>query len=150
MSGVNKVIIVGRIGQTPEVKFMQSGDAVCNFSVATSENWTDKNTGEKKEKTEWHSVTVYRRLAEICGEYLEKGKQVYVEGKLQTRKWEKDGVERYKTEIIAETVQFLGGRSESAEPKQGPPKIQRQRDEQADLRESKQAAAEEIDDSIPF
>jgi len=108
MAGINKVILVGRLGKDPEVKYFTSGDAVCNFSIATSENWKDKNTGEKKEKTEWHRIVAYRKLAEICNEYLEKGKQVYVEGKLQTRSWEQDGVTRYATEIIISSMQMLG------------------------------------------
>jgi single-strand DNA-binding protein len=108
MAGINKAIIVGNLGRDPEVRYTQDGTAVANFTVATSESWTDKNTGEKRENTEWHRVVVWRRLAEICGEYLSKGRQVYVEGKLQTRSWEQDGVTRYTTEIVANTVQFLG------------------------------------------
>ena len=120
MAGLNKVLLIGRLGTDPDLRSMQSGEAVCNFSVATSETWKDKNTGEKKEKTEWHKVTAYRKLGEICGEYLKKGSQCYVEGKLQTRKYEKDGVTRYTTEIIADQVQFLGGKSEgqSSAPRQ--------------------------------
>lgn len=110
MAGVNKAIIVGRLGRDPEVRYTPDGTAVANFSVATSEQWTDKASGEKRENTEWHNIVVWRRLAEICGEYLSKGREVYVEGKLQTRSWEQDGVTRYKTEIVASTVQFIGGR----------------------------------------
>ena len=110
MAGVNKVTIVGRLGQDPEVRFTTDGTAVASFSVATSDNWTDKATGEKKERTEWHRIVAWRRLGEICGEYLAKGRQVYVEGKLQTRSWEKEGVTRYTTEIVASDVQFLGSR----------------------------------------
>ncbi|MDY0312073.1 MAG: single-stranded DNA-binding protein [Desulfobacterales bacterium] len=110
MSGVNKVIIVGRLGRDPEVRYTPDGTAVTNLSVATSLEWKDKNTGEKKEKTEWHRVVVFRKLAELCGEYLSKGRQVYVDGRLQTRSWEKDGQTHYTTEIIANDVQFLGGR----------------------------------------
>ena len=114
MSGVNKVILVGRLGQDPEVRYTPSGDAVANFSIATSEEWTDKNTGEKKERTEWHRIVAWRRLGEICGEYLSKGRQVYIEGRLQTRSWDdRDGNKRYTTEIIANEVQFLGGRDDS-------------------------------------
>ncbi len=109
MAGVNKVIIVGHLGQDPEVRYMPDGTAVANFSVATSETWKDKNSGEKKERTEWHRIVVWRQLGELCGKYLSKGRQVYVEGKLQTRSWEKDGVTRYSTEIVATEVQFLGG-----------------------------------------
>jgi len=110
MAGINKVILVGRLGQDPEVRYTPDGSAVANFSIATSDEWKDKETGDKREKTEWHRVVAWRRLGEICGEYLSKGRQVYVEGKLQTRSWEKDGVTRYTTEIIASDVQFLGGR----------------------------------------
>jgi single-strand DNA-binding protein len=110
MSGVNKVIIIGRLGQDPEVKYLADGTAVCRMSVATSEKWTDKQTGEKKETTEWHRVNLWRRLAEIAGEYLRKGSQCYVEGKLQTRSWEKDGEKRYSTEIVANSIQLLDKR----------------------------------------
>jgi single-strand DNA-binding protein len=113
MSGINKVILVGRLGRDPEVRYFQDGTAVCNFSIATSDEWTDKNTGEKREKTEWHRITGFRKLAEMCGRYLSKGRQVYVEGKLQTRSWEQDGQTRYVTEIIADKVEFLGGRDNS-------------------------------------
>jgi len=110
MAGINKVILVGRLGNDPEVRYTQDGSAVASFSVATSDEWKDKETGEKKERTEWHRIVAWRKLGEICGEYLSKGRQVYVEGKLQTRSWEKDGVTRYTTEIVASDVQFLGGR----------------------------------------
>ena len=109
MAGINKVIIIGRLGNDPDLRSMQSGEAVCNFSMATSETWKDRNTGEKKEKTEWHKIVAFRKLGEICGEYLKKGSHCYIEGKLQTRQYEKDGVTRYVTEIIADQVQFLGG-----------------------------------------
>lgn len=110
MSGVNKVHLIGHLGKDPEMRQASSGDAIANFSIATSEEWKDKTTGEKKQKTEWHRIVAFKRLGEICGEYLSKGSQVYVEGRLQTRSWEKDGVTRYSTEIIASTVQFLGGK----------------------------------------
>src|SRR5450830_50082 len=111
MASVNKVIIVGNLGRDPETRYMPNGDAVTNVAVATTESWKDKNSGEKKELTEWHRITFYRKLAEIAGQYLKKGSQVYVEGRLQTRKWtDKDGVEKYTTEIIADTMQMLGGR----------------------------------------
>ena len=113
MAGINKVILVGNLGQDPEIRYMPDGTAVASFTIATSETWKDKQTGEKKEQTEWHRIKAWRRLGEICGEYLSKGSQVYVEGKLQTRSWEKDGVTRYTTEIVASTVQFLGGRGDS-------------------------------------
>jgi single-strand DNA-binding protein len=111
MASVNKVIIVGNLGRDPETRYLPNGEAVTNIAVATTESWKDKNSGEKKELTEWHRITFYRKLAEIAGQYLKKGSQVYVEGKLQTRKWtDKEGVERYTTEIIADTMQMLGSR----------------------------------------
>ncbi|MFH0726087.1 MAG: single-stranded DNA-binding protein [Pseudomonadota bacterium] len=110
MAGVNKVILVGNLGADPEMKYLPSGDAVCNFNIATSESWKDKDSGDKKEKTEWHRIVTFRKLAEICGKYLSKGSMVYVEGKLQTRSWEKDGVTRYTTEIIASEMTMLGSK----------------------------------------
>jgi single-strand DNA-binding protein len=112
--GINKVILVGNLGRDPEVRYTQDGRAICNFTMATTENWRDKNTGEKRDRTEWHRVVVFGKLAEICGEYLSKGRQVYIEGKLQTRKWQdKEGVERYTTEVVVDisgTMQMLGTR----------------------------------------
>lgn len=110
MAGINKVILIGRLGNDPEVRYTPDGAAVANFSIATSDEWTDKATGERKEKTEWHRIVAWRKLGELCGEYLSKGRQVYIEGKLQTRSWEKDGVTRYTTEIVASDVQFLGSK----------------------------------------
>lgn len=108
MSGVNKVILVGRLGRDPEVRYTPSGTAVANFSIATSEQWNNKD-GEKQERTEWHKIVAWRRLGEICGEYLHKGSQIYIEGRLQTRDWEdRDGNKRYTTEVIAQTMQMLG------------------------------------------
>jgi single-strand DNA-binding protein len=113
--GVNKVILVGNLGRDPEVRYMPSGNAVANVTLATTESWKDKQTGEKQERTEWHNVVFYSRLAEIAGEYLKKGSQVYVEGSLRTRKWQdKSGNDRYTTEIIANDMQMLGGRGGSA------------------------------------
>jgi len=109
--GINKVIIVGNLGQDPETRYMPSGAAVTNFTVATNESWKDKQTGEQKDRTEWHRVAMFNRLAEIAAEYLRKGSQVYIEGKLRTRKWQgQDGNDRYTTEIIADEMQMLGGR----------------------------------------
>ncbi len=109
--GINKVIIVGNLGQDPETRYMPSGSAVTNFTVATNESWKDKQTGEQRERTEWHRVVMFDRLAEIAAEYLRKGSQVYIEGKLQTRKWQgQDGQDRYTTEIRANEMQMLGGR----------------------------------------
>lgn len=111
MASVNKVILVGNLGRDPETRFAPSGAAICNITIATSRNWKDKSSGEKREETEWHRVVFYDKLAEIAGEYLKKGRPVYVEGRLKTRKWtDKDGVEKYTTEIIAEEMQLLGGR----------------------------------------
>ena len=109
--GINKVILIGNLGQDPEVKYMPNGNAVANITVATSESWKDKNTGEQVEKTEWHRVVFFRRLAEIVGEYLKKGSKIYIEGKLQTRKWQdNNGQDRYTTEIIANEMQMLDSR----------------------------------------
>jgi len=109
--GVNKVILVGNLGKDPDMKYTASGAAIANITVATSESWNDKQTGEKVEKTEWHRVVAFQRLAEIMGEYLKKGSQVYIEGKLQTRKWQdQNGQDRYSTEVVANDMQMLGGR----------------------------------------
>lgn len=111
---VNKVILIGNLGQNPEVRYSPSGQAISNLSIATNEAWTDKN-GQKQEKTEWHRVVVFGKLAELCSQYLQKGRQVYLEGKLQTRQWQdKDGQTRYTTEVVAQTIQFLGGASTGA------------------------------------
>jgi single-strand DNA-binding protein len=111
MPSVNKVMLLGNLGRDPEVRTFPNGDSVCNFSIATSTSWKDKASGEKKEKTEWHNIVMYRKLAEIAGEYLKKGSSVFVEGSLQTRKWQtKEGQDRYTTEVAADTMQMLGGR----------------------------------------
>lgn len=108
--GVNRVILLGNLGRDPEIRFTNSGQAVCNFSVATNESWTDKD-GQKKERTEWHKVVVWGKLGELCGEYLKKGRQVFIEGKLQTREWtDKENKKNYTTEIVAQNVQFIGAR----------------------------------------
>jgi len=112
--GVNKVILVGNLGKDPEMKYTANGAAIANITVATSESWNDKQTGEKQEKTEWHRVVFFRRLAEVVGEYLRKGSQVYIEGRLQTRKWQdQSGQDRYTTEIVADEMQMLGSRGDS-------------------------------------
>ena len=139
MAGINKVILIGRLGRDPEVRYTPDGTAVANFSIATSTEWTDKGSGDRKEKTEWHRIVAWRRLGEICGEYLAKGRQVYIEGRLQTRDWEdRDGNKRYTTEVVATDVQFLGTR-ESSGPRDsagGPP--------------SEPPFADSGDDDIPF
>jgi single-strand DNA-binding protein len=119
MSGVNKVILIGNLGKDPEVRYTPSGATVANFSIATSEEWTDKGSGEKQERTEWHRIVAWRRLGEICGEYLHKGSQVYIEGRLQTKAWEdRDGNKRYTTEVVAQNMQMLGpaGKGGKADP----------------------------------
>jgi len=114
MPSVNKVILLGNLGSDPEVRFMPNGEAVCNFSIATTESWKDK-AGEKKEKTDWHNIVMYRKLAEIAGEYLKKGRPVYIEGRIQTRKWQtKEGQDRYTTEVIAANMQMLGGKDSAS------------------------------------
>jgi single-strand DNA-binding protein len=145
--GVNKVILVGNLGRDPEVRYMPSGNAVANVTLATTESWKDKQTGEKQERTEWHNVVFYSRLAEIAGEYLKKGSQVYVEGSLRTRKWQdKSGNDRYTTEIIASEMQMLGGRGGSTGYAAGdakPPAAEQSAS-------SAGSAAPDFDDDIPF
>jgi len=111
MSGVNKVILVGRLGKDPEVRHLENGAAVANFSIATSETYKDRQTGEKREQTEWHNVVLWRGLAEVAEKYVKKGDMIYVEGKLRTRSWEKDGITRYTTEVVGDNMTMLGGGS---------------------------------------
>ena len=114
MAGINKVLLIGRLGKDPEMRYTPDGTAIANFSIATSEEWKDKKTGEKQERTEWHRIVAFRRLGEICGEYLSKGSQVYIEGRIQTREWQdKDGTKRYTTEIVASQMQMLGNKGET-------------------------------------
>jgi len=152
--GVNKVILVGNLGQDPEVKYMPSGQAVCNVSIATTDSWNDKASGEKQERTEWHRVVFFRRLAEIAGEYLRKGSQVYVEGRLQTRKWQdQSGADRYTTEIIANEMQMLGGRGGSGGNYDGPPMDEGYGGGTSSSKPAKTEApstADDFDDDIPF
>lgn len=134
--GVNKAIIVGNLGNDPDMRYTQGGDAIANFSVATTESWKDKTTGEKQEKTEWHRCVAFRRTAEIIGEYLKKGSQVFIEGKLQTRKWQdKDGNDRYTTEILVNDLQMLGGKPQGGNPASGG---------------GESGGAPDFDDDIPF
>lgn len=129
--GINKVILIGNLGTDPEVRYMPTGGAVANLTIATSEAWTDKATGEKKEQTEWHRLVIYQRLAEVAGEYLRKGSKIYVEGRLRTRKWQdQQGVERYTTEIIVSELQMLDGKPADApaqQPQQRPQQPQQSR-----------------------
>lgn len=157
MSGVNKAIIIGRLGSDPEIRTLPNGDPVAKISLATSESWTDKQSGEKKELTEWHTVIAFRKLAEIMGQYLKKGAQVYIEGKLRTRKWQaQDGTDRYTTEIIADKLQMLGssqgnGNNWAQEP-QGKPKQQQQtkQKEWDGYADDERSSAESFDGEIPF
>ena len=149
---VNKVILIGNLGGDPEVRFMPNGNAVANMTVATSERWTDKQSGEKREKTEWHRVCIYGKLAEIAGQYLRKGSKVYIEGQNETREWEKDGVKRYTTEVVVKMngqMQMLDGKPDS---QQSAP--QQQRQAQAPRQQRSQQAAQpdhnEFDQDIPF
>jgi single-strand DNA-binding protein len=150
---VNKVILVGRLGKDPETRYMTSGEAVTNATLATSETWKDKN-GEKQERTEWHNLVFYRRLAEIAGEYLKKGSQIYVEGKLQTRKWQtKEGQDRYSTEIIVNEMQMLGSKSGgggSFEVMDKPAAATASAAAPATTAPSKSAGFDNFDDDIPF
>jgi single-strand DNA-binding protein len=172
MASVNKVILVGNLGRDPEVRYSPEGSAICNLSLATTSQWKDKASGEKREETEWHRVVMYNRLAEIAGEYLKKGRSVYIEGRLKTRKWQdKDtGADRYSTEIVADQMQMLGGREGGGEggysggggggyedaPQQRPARQQQQRP--APQRPAGQAAGggggaanlTDMDDDIPF
>jgi single-strand DNA-binding protein len=142
--GVNKVILIGNLGKDPEVRYMPNGNAVANITLATSETWKDKQTGEPQEKTEWHRVVMFRRLGEIAGEYLKKGSQVYIEGRLQTRKWQDNsGNDRYTTEIIADEMQMLGGRG-------GGGSAGYSADTAPSQKAATPAAAGDFDDDIPF
>lgn len=160
--GVNKVILVGNLGRDPEVRYTASGSAVANVTIATTDSWKDKSTGEKNEKTEWHRVVMFARLGEIAGEYLKKGSQVYIEGRLQTRKWQdREGQDRYTTEIVANDMQMLGGRGGGGggDYAQGGSEEYAQAMPQDDRSESRPAPAaspsgggqnDDFDDDIPF
>jgi single-strand DNA-binding protein len=151
--GLNKVMLIGHLGKDPDVRYMPSGNAVANVTLATNESWKDKQTGENQERTEWHNVAFYGKLAEIAGEYLRKGRQVYVEGSLRTRKWQdKNGQDRYTTEIIANDMQMLGGRDggsasfEPREPRQQPS----QEPPAAGAQQQSPPSDNDFDDDIPF
>ncbi len=164
MASINKVILIGNLGADPEVRYAPSGSAIANVTLATTRNWKDKN-GEKQEATEWHRVVFYDKLAEIVGEYLKKGRQIYVEGRLQTRKWQdKEGHDRYTTEVVAQEMQMLGSRSggdtgmdsaptpasrgqESARAKSGPPLRE---DKNAPVKPTGGSGFDDMEDDIPF
>ena len=152
--GVNKVILIGNLGQDPEVKYMPNGNAVANVTIATSESWKDKNTGEQVDKTEWHRVVFFRRLAEIVGEYLKKGSKVYIEGKLQTRKWQdKNGKDNWTTEIIANEMQMLdsrGGGSSDFNQNQNQSAPAQSAPQSAPAQAAPAPANNDFDDDIPF
>ncbi|RVU84487.1 single-stranded DNA-binding protein [Leucothrix sargassi] len=162
--GVNKVILVGNLGNDPEVKYMPSGGAVTNISVATAESWKDKTSGERVDRTEWHRVVFFNRLAEIAGEYLKKGSQVYLEGSLRTRKWQdQNGQDRYTTEIVGSEMQMLGSRTGGSEsfdqspapqqrsqPQQRPPQQNNQQPSQPRQAPPPQNNFDDFDDDIPF
>lgn len=146
--GINKVILVGVLGQDPEVKYLGNGNAVCNLSLATSEEWKDKQSGEKKSQTEWHRVVLFGKVAEIAGEYCRKGGQVYIEGKLKTREWEKDGIKRYSTEIVVDmqgTMQLLGGKTAD-----GGGAAPRQQQKSRPQPSQQAAPPDDLDQEIPF
>lgn len=145
--GINKVILIGNLGAEPELRYMPSGGAVVNLSLATSESWKDKETGQPQEKTEWHRVVFFGRLAEIAGEYLHKGSKLYVEGRLQTRKWQdQNGQDRYTTEIICNDMQMLDKAGEMSASHASSPA----QHHQADAPQQKQTSAQDFDDDIPF
>ena len=154
--GVNKVILVGNLGNDPEVRYSNNGAAIANISIATTDSWKDKTTGEKQEKTEWHRVVMFNRLGEIAGEYLKKGSQVYIEGRLQTRKWQdQSGQDRYTTEIVANEMQMLGGRGDNAGgggAYQAPSQSAQQQNAPAQQNQApaQPAPSKDFDDDIPF
>ena len=152
MAGINKVIIVGFLGNDPEIRTMPNGEQVANITVATSESWTDKNTGEKKTQTEWHRIVLYRRLAEIAGQYLTKGSQVYIEGRLKTRKWQdSNGQDRYTTEIIGDVLQMLDSRQSGDNQDKPSSGKNAYADAKNGVKPKHQAeSADNFDDDIPF
>jgi len=142
---LNKVILIGRLGRDPECRYLPNGDAVCNFSLATTESWKDQR-GQKKERTEWHNITMYRKLAEIAAQYLKKGSQVYIEGRIQSRKYTgKDGIERTAYEIVCSEMKMLGGKAEGGEGQHNPPPPPQARQQPA-----APVPQDDIDDDVPF
>lgn len=151
MASVNKVILVGNLGADPETRYLPSGEAVANLRIATTETWKDKQTGERKEATEWHRVSFFGRIAEVCGQYLKKGGQVYVEGRIQTRKWQdKDGQERYTTEIRGEEMKMLGSRQGQGEPSYGGDAPAPSYGGAKPAAAGKKPSFDDMDDDIPF
>lgn len=152
--GINKVILVGNCGGDPETRYLPNGNAVTNVTLATSETWKDKQSGETKEKTEWHRVVFFGKLAEIAGEYMGKGSQCYIEGKLQTREWEKDGVKRYTTEIVVDSMngvlQLLGGKKDGGSSGGGQPAQRQQPRPAQQAAPASGPASDDFDDDIPF
>ncbi|WJZ69969.1 single-stranded DNA-binding protein [Vibrio phage PVP-XSN] len=160
--GINKVILVGNLGQDPDVRYMPNGSAVANITIATSDSWRDKATGEQREKTEWHRVVLFGKLAEVAGQYLKKGSQVYIEGQLQTRKWQdQSGQDRYSTEVVVQgfngVMQMLGGRPQGQNPHQGgwgqpqqPQQSQQQQQMQQQPQQQYNEPPMDFDDDIPF
>ena len=145
---LNKVILIGNLGRDPEVRYMPNGEAVCNFSIATSETWNDRQTGQRQERTEWHNITLYRRLAEVAGQYLKKGSQVYIEGRIQSRKYTgKDGIERTAYEIIGSEMKMLGGGNDGGQQnaQHTPPAPPRRQAPAAPAQ-----PVDDIDDDVPF
>lgn len=152
---ISKTILIGNLGQDPEVRFMPNGNAVCNFNLATSDSWKDKETGERVTRTEWHRVLIFGKLAEIAGQYLRKGSKIYIEGRNQTREWEKDGVKRYTTEVIVDmrgAMQMLDGKQDGQHQSQAP--VQQQQQQQRPVQQQNQQASppdyNDFDESIPF
>lgn len=151
MASVNKVILVGNLGADPETKYLPSGDAVTNIRMATTDRWKDKASGEMKEATEWHRIAFFGRLAQIAGEYLKKGSQVYVEGRIRTRKWQdKEGQDRYSTEIVGDTMQMLGSRSGSGEPRPESMKSAEPKPAGASTAKKPAGKFDDMEDDIPF
>ena len=151
MASINKVIIVGNLGRDPETRYTTGGEAICNIAVATSDRWKDKASGEQREATEWHRITFFGKLAEIAGQYLKKGSQVYVEGKLRTRKYtDKDGVEKYATDIIADQMQMLGSRQGGGEPAEDYSRAPAARPNAGGAKPARSSGMSAMDDDIPF
>lgn len=152
MASVNKVILVGNLGRDPEVRYSPDGAAICNVSLATTSQWKDKSSGERREETEWHRVVFYNRLAEIAGEYLRKGRSIYVEGRIKTRKWQdkETGQDRYSTEIIGEQMQMLGGRDDDGGQREAPQQRAQPAQRERPAQQQAPANLDDLDDSIPF